>query len=103
MKIDASTDKGKRFLGEDIHPWSINICPMSSEAFAEAPGGDVLAAWDTKGQVYFARIDRCYVADWPGLTRCVEVEELCAAVSCFLAAAFPEGHDRARFLQPGEY
>jgi RNA polymerase sigma factor (sigma-70 family) len=57
MYLLTSTDKSKRFLGEDISPWSINACPMSSESFAEAPGGQVLAAWDTKGQVYFARID----------------------------------------------
>jgi hypothetical protein len=30
---------------------------MSSEAFAEGPGGRVVAAWDTRGQVYFADID----------------------------------------------
>src|SRR5262249_10904196 len=24
-----SSDKGKSFLGEDVHPWSINACPMS--------------------------------------------------------------------------
>jgi hypothetical protein len=29
---------------------------MSSEGFAEGPGV-VVAAWDTKGQVYFSRID----------------------------------------------
>jgi hypothetical protein len=57
MYLLKSTDKGKRFRGERAHPWSINICPMSSEAFAEAPGGDVLAAWDTRGQVYFTRIN----------------------------------------------
>jgi RNA polymerase sigma factor (sigma-70 family) len=57
MYLLTSTDKGKSFQGEDVHPWSINICPMSSMAFAEAPGGLVLGAWDTKGQVYFTRID----------------------------------------------
>src|SRR5262249_58972187 len=37
------------------HPWRIDSCPMSSEAFAEGPAG-VLAAWETAGQVYFASI-----------------------------------------------
>jgi hypothetical protein len=57
MYLLTSTDRGKTFRGEDVHPWAINTCPMSSEAFAEGPGGLVAAAWDTKGQVYFARID----------------------------------------------
>jgi hypothetical protein len=57
MYLLTSTDRGKSFRGEDIHPWPINACPMSSEAFAEGPGGRVLGAWETKGQVYFARID----------------------------------------------
>jgi hypothetical protein len=57
MYLLTSTDKGKGFRGADIHPWSINTCPMSSEAFAEGPDHRVVAAWDTKGQVYFARID----------------------------------------------
>jgi hypothetical protein len=57
MHLLTSTDKGRSFLNEEVHPWSINICPMSSEAFAEGPDGQVLGAWDTKGQVYFARID----------------------------------------------
>jgi RNA polymerase sigma factor (sigma-70 family) len=57
MYLLTSADKGKRFRGEDVHPWSIEACPMSSESFAEGPGGVVVAAWETKGQVYFARID----------------------------------------------
>jgi hypothetical protein len=51
-----SKDKGASFRGEDVHPWKIEACPMSSFAFAEGPA-DVLAAWETNGQVYFARID----------------------------------------------
>jgi hypothetical protein len=57
MYLLTSADRGKKFVGEDVHPWKINACPMSSEAFAEGPGGLVVAAWDTKGQVYFSRID----------------------------------------------
>jgi hypothetical protein len=52
----ASRDKGASFRGEDLHPWKIEACPMSSFAFAEGPT-QVLAAWETNGQVYFARID----------------------------------------------
>lgn len=51
-----SKDKGASFHGEDLHPWKINACPMSSFAFAQGPA-DVLAAWETSGQVYYAQID----------------------------------------------
>lgn len=51
-----SKDKGANFRGDDLHPWKIEACPMSSFAFAEGPS-EVLAAWETNGQVYFARID----------------------------------------------
>jgi hypothetical protein len=52
----TSTDRGASFHGDNLHPWKIEACPMSSFAFAESASG-VLAAWETKGQVYFARID----------------------------------------------
>jgi hypothetical protein len=52
----TSANKAKSFRCEDVGPWSVNICPMSSEAFAAGPEFAV-AAWDTKGQIYFARID----------------------------------------------
>ncbi len=51
----ASSDKGKNFQGNRLHPWEVNSCPMSSLAFAEGPGV-LYTAWDTDGQVYFARI-----------------------------------------------
>jgi hypothetical protein len=53
----TSADKGKSFRGEDVHPWSIDTCPMSSEALAAGPEGPVAAAWETEGQIYSARID----------------------------------------------
>lgn len=51
-----SKDKGASFRGEDLHPWKIDACPMSSFAFTEGPA-DVLATWETDGQVYYSRID----------------------------------------------
>jgi hypothetical protein len=51
-----SKDKGANFRGDDLHPWKIEACPMSSFAFAEG-ANDIVAAWETKGQVYFARLD----------------------------------------------
>jgi hypothetical protein len=55
MFLLASADRGKSYHGHLLHKWEINACPMSSEAFAEGPGG-LYTAWDTEGQVYFARI-----------------------------------------------
>jgi hypothetical protein len=52
----TSKDKGANFRGEDLHAWKLEACPMSSFAFAESPAG-VLAAWETKGQVYYAPLD----------------------------------------------
>jgi len=75
--LDGASDEG--------HPWC---------AFGPAGSADVFA--------HFARIDGRYVVDWPGSPGAVLVEDLCAAVDRFLAAAFPGGHGRARFLRPTE-
>lgn len=52
----VSTDKGSSFRGEKVHPWEVANCPMSSMAFTESDEGTV-AAWETDGQVYCARLD----------------------------------------------
>jgi hypothetical protein len=51
-----STDYGKHFQGRLLHKWEINACPMSSMDFAEN-GSFVAAAWETGGQVFWARLD----------------------------------------------
>jgi hypothetical protein len=56
MYLLTSTDHGGRFRGDELHPWEVEGCPMSSAAFAEGKAG-VLAAWETRGQVYYTRID----------------------------------------------
>ena len=56
LYLASSRDQGKSFAGTSIHPWKIDACPMSSESLAES-GGGVIAAWETAGQVYFAKID----------------------------------------------
>jgi len=56
MYLLTSRDHGKHFDGQTIHPWKISACPMSSESLAEQ-GDTVIAAWQTKEEVYFARID----------------------------------------------
>jgi hypothetical protein len=54
MYLLRSGDGGDSFAGRQLDNWKINMCPMSSEAFAEGPDG-VIAAWDTEGQIYFTR------------------------------------------------
>ncbi len=56
MILLSSRDTGKSFQGSVVHPWKLNTCPMSSQSFAEGPAG-VFTAWDTEGQVYFARMN----------------------------------------------
>jgi hypothetical protein len=52
----TSDDRARHFRAAAIHPWKVNICPMSSASLAEA-GSSVLAAWETQGEVYFCRVD----------------------------------------------
>jgi hypothetical protein len=56
MILLTSRDHGAHFEGVALEPWRVTVCPMSSETLVES-GPDVLAAWETKGQVSFARID----------------------------------------------
>src|SRR5205085_2488478 len=51
----VSKDQGGKFQSEQVQKWNVGICPMSSFALAET-AGDVLAAWETNGQVYMAHI-----------------------------------------------
>jgi hypothetical protein len=56
MILLTSRDRGEHFEGVSLQPWRVTTCPMSSESLVET-GTDVLAAWETKGQVSFTRID----------------------------------------------
>jgi hypothetical protein len=56
MFLVTSRDHGEQFQGASMHPWKYNACPMSSESFAEGRSG-VLAAWETKNEVFFAPVD----------------------------------------------
>ncbi len=51
----SSNNRGKTFQGTLLHKWNINACPMSSMDLEEDAKG-VVAAWETSGQVYWARI-----------------------------------------------
>lgn len=56
MVFLASGPGAARFQGGKIDPWVINACPMASESLVEGPDG-VWGAWETEGQVRFARVD----------------------------------------------
>ena len=49
-----SRNHGTDFEVANAHPWKIATCPMSSASLAAGTEG-ALAAWETAGQVYFAR------------------------------------------------
>jgi hypothetical protein len=52
----TAAEKESRFQSDKLQRWNVGICPMSSFALAEADS-DVLAGWETDGQVYYARIN----------------------------------------------
>jgi hypothetical protein len=53
--ILASRDHAASFIPIYTHPWTITTCPMSSAWLG--PGKEqILAAWETAGQVWFARV-----------------------------------------------
>src|SRR5262249_50624833 len=56
MMLATSGDRGAHFQAASLQPWPVSTCPMSSEPLFETPSG-VLAAWETKGQIAFARVD----------------------------------------------
>jgi hypothetical protein len=51
----ASSNGGKSFQGQKIHPWRVGTCPMSSYALARS-GKKTLAAWESAEQVFFAAV-----------------------------------------------
>jgi hypothetical protein len=56
MYLLTSRDHGEHFLGRKVDRWNVGMCVMSTQAFAEGVAG-VFTAWETKGQVYLARIN----------------------------------------------
>lgn len=69
----SSNDQGQSFTTTDLQEWNIGACPMSTFALAE--GGDaIVSAWETGGQVQFARVDkrtgqRLSITEAPGAVR----------------------------------
>jgi hypothetical protein len=56
MMLVTSRDQGLHFKEISLQPWPVNVCPMSSESLFETSSG-VLAAWETKGQIAYSRVD----------------------------------------------
>ena len=48
---------GFQFEGTRVDSWQTTICPMSSASLVLGGKGEIVAAWETKGQVYFARVN----------------------------------------------
>ena len=58
MHLLSRAANGKSFTKQKISttPWQINACPMSGTFLGGAKNG-LVAAWETKGQIFYARID----------------------------------------------
>jgi hypothetical protein len=56
MMLVTSRDQGASFQATSLQPWPVSTCPMSSESLFDTPSG-VLAAWETKGQIAYVRVD----------------------------------------------
>jgi hypothetical protein len=56
MMLVTSRDHGAHFQSASLQPWPASTCPMSSESLVDTTLG-VLAAWETKGQIAYAKID----------------------------------------------
>lgn len=55
QRLLMSGDRGETFTDEELDPWEINACPISTTSLANGPDG-VTVAWETEGQVYFRKI-----------------------------------------------
>jgi len=56
MYLLTSSDHATSFRQVRLQDWEINACPMSTASLHQAADA-VVAAWETKGQVYFAMVD----------------------------------------------
>jgi hypothetical protein len=89
-----SADAGRSFSVDRLHSWDINACPMSSMALIEADG-QVLAAWETQTQVYFAPIS--LVVEWQIFDRAGKPSVSHTALTNVPVWSFP-----AAFTQPDD-
>lgn len=61
MHLLVSSDGAATFEEAKVHPWKIGKCVMSTAAFSGGSGG-VVAAWETREQVYFAKLSETQAA-----------------------------------------
>jgi hypothetical protein len=54
--LASKKNNASSFEGQRLQEWETSNCPMSLGSFAETKGG-VLAAWETKDQVYFTTLN----------------------------------------------
>jgi hypothetical protein len=57
MYLLTSSDRGRTFKQDLVSPWELNACPMTTEYVSQAEA-DVLIAWQTQEQVYYATVSR---------------------------------------------
>ncbi len=55
MVLLVSRDRGKHFTAARVAKWELNACPMSTDFISQA-GSNVLIAWETAGQVFYADV-----------------------------------------------
>src|SRR5579862_1393704 len=55
LTLLVSTDQAKTFGSVNVAPWQLNACPMSTDYIGEV-GKNILIAWQTETQVYFATV-----------------------------------------------
>ncbi len=57
QRLLTSTDQGRSFSDRLVHPRELAACPVSTTSLSAGPRG-LTAAWETRGQVHFADVDR---------------------------------------------
>ncbi len=57
QRLLTSSDQGRSFSDRLVHPWELAACPVSTTSLFAGPRG-LTAAWETRGQVHFADVDR---------------------------------------------
>jgi hypothetical protein len=68
MRLLVSSDHGQTFKLAVAHPWQIGQCVMSTSAFNAAADGAAFASWETKQQIYLAKVSADDVSEPPVLT-----------------------------------
>ncbi len=57
MYLLTSSDRGRTFKEDLVSQWELNACPMTTDYLSQA-ASDVLIAWQTQEQVYYATVFR---------------------------------------------